>query len=716
MNSFISPERSPNERCSIGKLSVPSEVHLSLRSPVEEVVFCPFDLSASLFAVCGGEEITVYSLAVVRDQSKGDAADGMDDDEPSEKTGRGTKSGNLTAQKIVSLRRCISPRHIAWRPQTSLHSVPRRLDLVVASKNHTVYRLEASPDTVHEVAELVGLHKSFINAIAVEHNSGEFAATVGDDRRCIIWSLEEQQEKVSLPLTSPGMAVAFHPVENHRMLVAEKNGVIRFFSTHSYQSLQYIETNHQPLLSADWKLSSPALVGVVAGDLGITFNPSASRESRIGYGNAEEVTEEPQKISSDRQTATTQTAPPQPLLPTLPRLNRHIWISTTLPLLSPVSTSSLSDSDFSASPAKGKGEVELEMSFDLQLKQECWKRWKRVGCLLGIHHFPAPAAALADLHGDVPRGATLASPAPEEQVQQPCNHHQGYTGANVDVHPGTASPIRSSSSGCGDVTAARLNVVRLGGTKGGPPTVFHQHSSAGLGDASYGVRLPLAKMSASLKEFWPLKSPMKDQADLHQWAELLHCGGRKGENRVAETTPQDPVTAARISEVDFAALKSGGADELSDVLRTIPAVEPRPLEVRDGAPHGKHPPGPPLPIGQQAHEEHIWRDSLGTWKFSLHMELNSQKTISVAEVNNCIHQSLEKGATLFKFSPASDKLWATLSPGSPSVVRVHQLRLANPLLSESLPGPVESLSWHASKPLLAIGCGRTLLILHVGPA
>ena len=61
------------------------------------------------------------------------------------------------------------------------------------------------------------------------------------------------------------------------MLVAEKKGIIRFFGTHSYQNLFYIETNLYPLLSADWSYLQQDFVGAAAGNSALVLNPKVGR-------------------------------------------------------------------------------------------------------------------------------------------------------------------------------------------------------------------------------------------------------------------------------------------------------------------------------------------------------------------------------------------------------------------------------------------------------
>lgn len=63
--------------------------------------------------------------------------------------------------------------------------------------------------------QVVGEHKDYINAVASHPETGDCVASVSDDHTCCIWSVDSDAaaDVVSFPLTSPGMAVCFHPQE-----------------------------------------------------------------------------------------------------------------------------------------------------------------------------------------------------------------------------------------------------------------------------------------------------------------------------------------------------------------------------------------------------------------------------------------------------------------------------------------------------------------------
>lgn len=64
--------------------------------------------------------------------------------------------------------------------------------------------------------QVVGEHKDYVNALASHPETGASVASVSDDQTCCIWSVDSNDsadDTISFPLTSPGMAVCWHPKE-----------------------------------------------------------------------------------------------------------------------------------------------------------------------------------------------------------------------------------------------------------------------------------------------------------------------------------------------------------------------------------------------------------------------------------------------------------------------------------------------------------------------
>ncbi|XP_008586998.1 PREDICTED: nucleoporin Nup37, partial [Galeopterus variegatus] len=80
-----------------------------------------------------------------------------------------------------------------------------------------------------------------------------------------IWNLEGMQT-AHFVLHSPGMSVCWHPEETFKLMVAEKNGTIRFYDLLAQQAILSLESEQMPLMSAHWCLKNTFKVGAVAGN------------------------------------------------------------------------------------------------------------------------------------------------------------------------------------------------------------------------------------------------------------------------------------------------------------------------------------------------------------------------------------------------------------------------------------------------------------------
>uniref|UniRef100_H0WMJ8 Nucleoporin Nup37 n=1 Tax=Otolemur garnettii TaxID=30611 RepID=H0WMJ8_OTOGA len=108
-------------------------------------------------------------------------------------------------------------------------------------------------------------HSDFINGLVFDPKGGQEIASVSDDHTCRIWNLEGVQT-AHFVLQSPGMSVCWHPEETFKLMVAEKNGIIRFYDLLAQQAILSLESEQMPLMSAHWCLKNTFKVGAVAGN------------------------------------------------------------------------------------------------------------------------------------------------------------------------------------------------------------------------------------------------------------------------------------------------------------------------------------------------------------------------------------------------------------------------------------------------------------------
>ena len=81
-----------------------------------------------------------------------------------------------------------------------------------------------------------------------------------------------------MPVLFFSSAVSEHSVCNvGQILVAEKRGVIRIYSTVTLQAFMSLDCGHAPLVSADWSLTNELRVAALAGTDWFIFDTSRSR-------------------------------------------------------------------------------------------------------------------------------------------------------------------------------------------------------------------------------------------------------------------------------------------------------------------------------------------------------------------------------------------------------------------------------------------------------
>lgn len=110
-------------------------------------------------------------------------------------------------------------------------------------------------------------HKSYINAVSYEPE-GELLASASDDHTCKLWAIKEEQKCVAtFYLTSAGISVCWHNEESGKLLVAEKNGLIRMYNVRSQQAIMSLDSGVVPLTAADWGPNPLNVVSMAGGEL-----------------------------------------------------------------------------------------------------------------------------------------------------------------------------------------------------------------------------------------------------------------------------------------------------------------------------------------------------------------------------------------------------------------------------------------------------------------
>ncbi|XP_001365563.1 nucleoporin Nup37 [Monodelphis domestica] len=153
---------------------------------------------------------------------------------------------------------------IAWSPETRLDALPPIIRFCTAAADKKLRLFTSDLQDKNEYKVLAG-HSDYINDLVFAPKEGQEIASVSDDHTCRVWDLEGNQ-KAYFVLRSPGRSVCWHPEEACKLMVAEKNGTIRFYDLITQQAILSLESEQMPLMSAHWCLRNTFKVGAVAGN------------------------------------------------------------------------------------------------------------------------------------------------------------------------------------------------------------------------------------------------------------------------------------------------------------------------------------------------------------------------------------------------------------------------------------------------------------------
>lgn len=170
---------------------------------------------------------------------------------------------------------------VSWSPETSLSVVPKAIAFCVAGADFKIRLYNSNLNDLNEYQVLEG-HKDYVNSISYEPE-GDILASVSDDHTCKLWDIKEDKKcNVTFYLTSPGVTVCWHKEESGKLLVAEKNGLIRMYNVISQQAILSLDAGVTPLMSADWGPNPLNVAAVAAGELLVwdVSRPSRPVESR----------------------------------------------------------------------------------------------------------------------------------------------------------------------------------------------------------------------------------------------------------------------------------------------------------------------------------------------------------------------------------------------------------------------------------------------------
>ncbi|KAI9596779.1 WD40-repeat-containing domain protein [Syncephalis fuscata] len=185
---------------------------------------------------------------------------------------------------------------IAWSPETKCSLAEKgeliiNIKLAVITGTQQLHVIENDSQSVHRI----GSGGSDINDLVWCPSNPNQLATVGEDHLCHLWSITAAhglQKLSTVSLSSPGVAVCWHPTDVGCLMVAERLGYIRLLDCSQWDSdgdgidghatkikMHWRLTltaprNGGPLTGASWKPQDRTIFGAIVGDRWYTWDLS----------------------------------------------------------------------------------------------------------------------------------------------------------------------------------------------------------------------------------------------------------------------------------------------------------------------------------------------------------------------------------------------------------------------------------------------------------
>ncbi|KAL4232614.1 Nucleoporin Nup37 [Mactra antiquata] len=230
-----------------------TEYTIPRKDTVYCVEFCGTETSSQLLAVGSNSKVSIY-LCKFREEEEVE---------------------EFEYEQLHDLQNGCRVTALSWSPETSITCLPRNIRLAAGGSDHRIQIFHSDLRGNDSVMVLEG-HTDFVNSLTFDPETGDRLASVGDDKWCRIWDKDGNQE-LTFPLSAQGMSVCWHREEPVKVMVAQKNGVIKIFSLSGQMQLMSFDTNQVPLMEADWCVGNKGLlIGAVAGSDWVMFDVSVS--------------------------------------------------------------------------------------------------------------------------------------------------------------------------------------------------------------------------------------------------------------------------------------------------------------------------------------------------------------------------------------------------------------------------------------------------------
>ncbi|XP_063403553.1 nucleoporin Nup37-like [Mytilus trossulus] len=223
------------------------------------VEFAPYEWCSTLLAVGTNSRVSIYQC--VFDQEK-EEPDGEE----------------FEWRSIFDFQNGFRVTSISWCPETTFMTREKedfiRFAIGGSDKKIKIVSANLKGDNTCQICEG---HTDFINSIAyIPDTAGELVST-GDDNTLRLWNKEGEQQGC-FQLSAPGMSVCVHEREPGKVIVAQKNGIIKIFSLALQRQIMSLDCCQAPLMSADWSYMNEDFVVAACGTEWLIFQMSRSSQ------------------------------------------------------------------------------------------------------------------------------------------------------------------------------------------------------------------------------------------------------------------------------------------------------------------------------------------------------------------------------------------------------------------------------------------------------
>nr|XP_022293867.1 nucleoporin Nup37-like [Crassostrea virginica] len=229
---------------------------------VNTLEFCPYECGSSLLAIGTNSRVSIYCCRFLHTEEGEDESFQEDFD----------------FKLLLDIQNGCPVRSLTWSPLSSYQSCEQQdtIRIAAAGSDNRIKIFTTIFDATTDAQVLEG-HSDFINSLAYSPENGDILASTGDDYTCRLWGNDCSQQ-ACFQLTAPGMSVCIHEKEPGKVMVAQKNGIIKIFSLDLQHQISSCDSGISPLMGIDWCKSDEDIIGAVAGTEWMVFQLSRSSQ------------------------------------------------------------------------------------------------------------------------------------------------------------------------------------------------------------------------------------------------------------------------------------------------------------------------------------------------------------------------------------------------------------------------------------------------------